>query len=164
MLLGLDEHLHGETGHRQYAARGHLKATAKLVQEDDGLTVTLGLAMAPGWHINAHQPRQDYLIPTTVSLAEAAAGWRLDAIEYPGAEPKKLGFENQLLALYQGNLALRAHLVPTPNALARDGGQIALELRMQACNDRACLPPETLRLDIPLTLTQDARASAAHGQ
>ena len=38
-----------------------------------GLTVrggqaTVEVTIAPGWHVNAHQPRDEFLIPTSVTL------------------------------------------------------------------------------------------------
>ena len=44
--------------------------------------VTLHFRIAPGLHINSHTPSEDYLIPTTFSIPEAA-GVRLEKPAYP---------------------------------------------------------------------------------
>ncbi|MBI5329266.1 MAG: DUF255 domain-containing protein [Betaproteobacteria bacterium] len=142
-LLTAADRLHqGETGPRHYAAHGAVTVNAQAVRRGAnraGLELTL--AIRPGWHINAHQPLQAYLKPTTLTVS--GPNWKLKAIDYPPAEVIRLGFQDEALALYQGKTVLRAEL----ERLAPGVGGIPLELRLQACSDRVCLPPETLRVE-----------------
>lgn len=113
--------------------------------------VELRLAIAPHWHVNAHRPRQAYLIPTTLSLDEQAVGLRLGPVEYPQPEFKSLAFEDQRLALYQGDAIIRARLIRTgSNEPQLKDNLVPLKLRFQGCSNRECLPPETLQLQVPL--------------
>ncbi len=149
-LLTAADRLHsGETGSRQYAGRGAVVASAKIAQQGtdkQGLDATLELTLRikPGWHINAHQPLQPYLIPTALKVS--TPGWKLIDTVYPQAGVTKLGFQKAPLALYQGETLIRAKL--------RRSADVApvthVELRLQACSDQVCLPPETLRLDAAL--------------
>lgn len=132
----------GETGPRQYAGRGAVMAMAHAVPRSKGADVELTLRIKPGWHVNAHQPLQDYLIPTT--LKSVGTDWRIVRVEYPEATVEKLGFQKEALALYQGDVLIRAELQGKAGSAM---GGIPLELRLQTCSDRICLPPETLRLD-----------------
>src|SRR5439155_919999 len=44
--------------------------------------VLVEATIAPGWHVNAHEPRDEFLIPTTVTLTPPA-GVRAGPVEYP---------------------------------------------------------------------------------
>jgi len=100
----------------------------------------LTLAISPGWHINSVDPALDYLIGTQVRLAgqsgDIVANW---------PEPKltELGFSDQPLTTYEGRLTLDLQDLPG------NGAQNRLSIRVQACDDERCLPPETLSLPVP---------------
>ena len=137
-VKALAEHLEGESGAVRYAARGKVRARA----ERAGDRVRVHIDMQPGWHINANEPLQDYLIATTLG---DSAGQSLTGTRYPAPVMRKLGFERNTLALYEGTALLDA-----PLPAARDGQTVTeLSLRLQACDDEVCLPPETLSLIVP---------------
>src|SRR2546426_320716 len=109
--------------------------------------------IAPGWHVNAHQPRDEFLIPTTVTLTPPA-GVRAGAGEYPPPVEKRLGFSGgTTLLLYDGTVRFTATLEGTP---AAGGGPLKAAPRFQAGDDSRCLPPRTLEmvaaLDAPAPL------------
>ena len=154
LLVGLSRLRQGDTGPGQYAARGALRVEARVQPQGAGAanptpTLALDLDLAPGWHLNAHRPLQDYLIPTTVRLAGEVPGWHLGEVRYPNPEVLKLGFQREPLAVYQGRVHIAAALERTPSATTQAQAWIPIELRLQACNDALCLPPETLRLQVP---------------
>jgi thiol:disulfide interchange protein DsbD len=98
------------------------------------------LEVEPGWHINAHQPTESYLIPTAVQLS-VPPGVSSDAIQYPQPERKTFAFaQGKQLLVYEGQLTLRTALhVPADFSGTRIA--IGATLRYQACNDSTCLPP-----------------------
>ena len=124
------------------------------------------LEVAPGWHINAHQPTESYLIPTEVQLT-LPPGVSTDTINYPLPERKAFAFaQGKQLLVYEGQLAIRTALhVPADFSGIRIG--IEAKLRYQACNDSTCLPPATAgaELVVPVSatigVTQPAAAPAA---
>ena len=103
--------------------------------------VQVEVTIAPGWHINAHQPLQDYLIGT--QLEDLDAGLIVDVV-YPEPISRNLGFQSETLALYEEKIIISASLLETRAKLA------ALKIRLQACNDEVCLAPETLTLNLSL--------------
>ena len=143
LLTAADRLRLGETGSRQYAGRGAVAIDARVTQVNgERVGLELALDIRPGWHVNAHRPLQDYLIPTTLTVV--GAGWGLAAADYPAARVARLGFQAEALALYEGEVRIQAELRRLPDAAAR----LPLELRLQACSDQVCLPPETLRLEV----------------
>ncbi len=114
----------------QFFAKG--KGYAQLSRHNNEVIITLSLAN--GWHINSHQPRQKFLIPTALTSKKNV----LDKIQYPKAEIKKLGFSQAKLSLFEGSFQITAGITNASEL----GEQIALSL--QACSDKLCLLPETL--------------------
>ena len=140
LLAAAADLLDGESGALQYAARGKLRVLAK---SPDNRSVNVNIKVAPGWHINADKPLQDYLIGTSLSLPDGSA---LDNTVYPEAKLAVLGFERSELALYDGDITLSASL---PDKT--DGDPLTrITLRLQACSDTICLPPESLNLNLSL--------------
>jgi uncharacterized protein YyaL (SSP411 family) len=144
MLIAAAELQRDESGSRRYAARGKIRLDATVV-DDDKLEIKLDIA--PGWHINADKPLQDYLIGTRLVDGD---GNPLDNTLYPPAKRTVLQFEKSELALYEGQVSIVASL---PSRQPTDGRAILpVVLDLQACNDEVCLAPESLRLNIPLAL------------
>jgi len=145
MLTGADDLFNGEQGSRQYAAYGAVSVIGRTTRlADQRLRLVVDLSIKPGWHINSNKPLDQDLIPTMLQLAEGAKKGRLTNLEYPKAILKSLGFQREILALYEGKIRLAA-IIEEHNS---DTVIIPLELRLQACNDEACLAPEILNLPV----------------
>jgi uncharacterized protein len=146
MLSAIMDHLQGELGTTGYAAQGGIRLQAKLgVQAKRVRQLKIELDIPSGWHLNSNQPGNPDLIGTEVSLA-AGSGWRLKSIHYPSGEDLQLGFQETPISLYSGHLTLEALVEPdseTPPHLT-----LPLEIRLQACNDQVCLPPEQITLRV----------------
>lgn len=136
LLVGALELLNGESGARMYGGRGTVKVEARA--SVDGVAVNI--STAPGWHINAAEPLQDYLIKTQLSAAE---GEPLSNVAYPSAVRRVLGFQSEELALYEGEFSITAQQPEGDNPVR------SIELQLQACSDEICLAPETLVLKVP---------------
>jgi thioredoxin:protein disulfide reductase len=108
----------------------------------DGATAVLQMTIASGWHVNAHDPKDRFLIPTTVEVLPPA-GLRAGAVTYPAAVEKALEFAGgKTLRLYEGKVRIEAPLEGT----ATDAAPVRAKLRYQACDDTTCLPPKTVEL------------------
>ena len=151
-MIGVDELYNGENGAVRSVARGKVKINASYSEANDGV-VELTMKMADGWHINAHKPLQSYLIGTEINQAN---GDSISGLEYPKAITRKLGFDRNELALYEGDVSfsipvekLSADKSSDPSATV-----ISFNVNLQACNDTTCLAPETVTLDLS-TATPD---------
>jgi hypothetical protein len=103
------------------------------------------LKIRPGFHINAREKSEDYLIATDLR-AEAPAGFQMGEVSYPKGALHTFTFSKKPLNVYEDTITLR--LPVTALATAPLGAQhIPLKLRYQACSTEICLPPVTLTLD-----------------
>jgi thiol:disulfide interchange protein DsbD len=106
--------------------------------------------ISPGFHINAHVPSEDYLIPTKVT-ADLPSGVRLVEATYPRGVMRSFRFSKTPLRVYEGSFTVRMKL--HTNDSAPTGTQkIALTVAYQACNQEACLPPTKLPVTAELEI------------
>ena len=145
-LMGVDDLLHGSAGRRAWGAAGKVAATARLEGGDGPPRARITLKIAEGWHINSREPLQEELIPTALAVEEGG-GWRLGEVVYPDAETVRLGFQDEPLSVYQGEIEFVAEI---DRGAVGDLGVVPLRLRVQACDDQVCLRPETLEIELPV--------------
>jgi uncharacterized protein YyaL (SSP411 family) len=98
-------------------------------------TFDVTLRLAPGYHVNAHEPGIEYLIPLEVT-AVADQGIEL-SVEYPAGD---------VYAGPEGTMLVHHDEVRLPVTVTRAGELTAaarLSVTYQVCTDQACLAPET---------------------
>lgn len=111
----------------------------------------------PGFHINAHEASEDYLIPTTLE-ADLPPGFRALGTIYPPGVLRSLKFSAAKLRVYEGRVTLRMKLEATPSApLGRH--ELPLTLRYQACSQEACLPPVKIPVTVQLEVVPAGSAA-----
>ena len=117
--------------------------------------------ISPGFHINAHQPSEDYLIPTKVT-ADLPPGLFLVETTYPRGVMRAFRFSKTPLRVYEGSFTVLMKL--RANGAAPIGPQkINLTVGYQACNQDACLPPTKLPVTADLEIAAaDTPVHPAH--
>lgn len=96
-----------------------------------------------GYHINAHIPSLEYLIPTRVTFQESPS-FSVERVVYPNGKSKKFSFMQSSISVYEGEVHVGVVLDVNPSTPA---GFYTLpgKFLYQACNDQACLPPTSVR-------------------
>ena len=110
------------------------------------LQVPLGIHIRRGYHINSSKPNDPYLIPA--SLAWPGVPLPVVSVAYPPASEVKYDFSDKPLSVYSS----RVEIVTTFEVQSVPEGVEELQgaFRFQACDDKACLPPQTLPVSIPV--------------
>jgi len=121
------------------------------------------LKIRPGFHINAREKSEDYLIATDLK-ADVPAGFKMGEVSYPKGKLRPFTFSKKPLNVYEDTVILRLPLTALPTAPL--GAQhIPLKLRYQACSTEICLPPVTLDVDASFTVAgSSAAAKPAHAE
>lgn len=99
-----------------------------------GAMVRAIVKIAKGFHINAHEPDEPFLIPTVLELRSEEITF--DEPNYP--EPLSLTFPfspDKPMLVYEGTIEIVAHASNVPT------GPVYAKLRYQACDDERCLAP-----------------------
>lgn len=120
--------------------------------------VAVVVGIKTGFHVNAHKPLEDYLIPTNLTPA-LPAGIKELAINYPDGTEKKLSFSDKPLLVYTGSFTVRAKFSAAANA-PLGATKLVFRLQYQACNDSVCLPP----VRIPVVTTIDVAPAGTKPQ
>ncbi len=114
------------------------------------------IAIDDGWHINSNKPLQDRLVPTLIGIKDTP-GATLGSVTYAEGKIARLAFSPDPLSVYQKEVWIDARIDVSEDA-APGALTVALQVEVQACDDRNCLAPETLKL--PLVISVDANAAA----
>jgi DsbC/DsbD-like thiol-disulfide interchange protein len=115
------------------------------------------LKIRPGFHINARQPSEEYLIPTDVRV-ELPAGFKAGDVSYPKGELHTFSFSKKPLNVYEDKVVIRMALSALADAPL--GQQhIPFKVHYQACSVDACLPPVTLAADAAVNVAAQADGS-----
>jgi len=119
--------------------------------------------ISPGFHINAHVPSEDYLIPTKIT-AELPPGVLVVETTYPRGVMRAFRFSKTPLRVYEGSFTVKMKL--RANTSAPLGPQkIGLTVGYQACNQDACLPPTKIPVTADVEIaTVDTPAHPAHAE
>lgn len=129
-------------------------------QAGGAVALTVEAVVAAPWHINAHQPREKFLVPTTLTLT-LPDGVRADPIAYPEPRAKTFAFAGDLeLLVYEGTVPLRTVIHAPSSSTAIP---ITAALRYQACDDTTCLPPATVTQSYTLTTAAAPAAGSDAG-
>jgi cytochrome c biogenesis DsbD-like protein len=120
--------------------------------------VAVVMKIRPGFHVNAREVTEDYLIRTDLH-ADVPAGFKASDVIYPKGTLQTFSFsKNKPLNVYTDSVTLFVPVTALSEAPA--GTQhMPMKLRYQACSAEICLPPVTLNLDVPLNVA--ATPSAA---
>jgi DsbC/DsbD-like thiol-disulfide interchange protein len=102
--------------------------------------------LVPGYHVNSHTPKTEYLIPTALTLMPAS-GVKPGDLAYPPGKLFSFSFDpSEKVDVYEGSFTIRLPVVATPGDHTMDA-----TLKYQACDNAACYPPRTLPVKVIFT-------------
>jgi thioredoxin:protein disulfide reductase len=125
------------------------------------MRIALRFELPGEWHVNAHEPLDDFLIPTVLSIEEMA-GMTVENMVYPEPARMAFAFSEEEMAVYPAvfylGIVLRADA-----SLAPGGYTAQASLQYQACNDNQCAPPQNRAIEIPVrVLPPDQQPETQH--
>jgi hypothetical protein len=120
--------------------------------------VAVVMKIKPGFHVNAREVTEDYLIPTDLR-ADVPPGFKISDVVYPKGTLQTFAFsKDKKLNVYTDSVTVRLPLTALPNAPT--GPQhLPMKLKYQACSMEICLPPVTKEVDATINVV--AAPSAA---
>lgn len=112
--------------------------------------VALKVDVAETWHINSDKPKEDFLIPTELTLSDIS-GFKIIKKAYPEAKEYKFSFSETPLSVWEGEFYIGA-LIKVDESIKPGKYQLIFNLDYQACNNQSCLAPtyvsDTLEIEI----------------
>ena len=112
--------------------------------------VKLPLQLREGYHMNTNMPPDPYLIPLRLTWDSGPISAE---VVYPKPELHKVEFSAAPLPVFSGRFELVTRF-KVPASVQPGLVNIPGKLRYQACNDRMCLPPKTVDLTLPVSVSR----------
>jgi thioredoxin:protein disulfide reductase len=145
----------GQGSERVIKATGYVSVDG--VRPGDKFKVAVAVEVGEGYHINAHHPSLEFLIPTTVKF-EPPAGVSLAEEKYPAPKHRKFEFAPDTeLAVHEGTVFITAD-AEAGKTVTPAATKIRAIVTVQACNDSQCLAPADLTVEIPLSFLTTKQA------
>jgi hypothetical protein len=119
-------------------AQGNARDKISVDADREKKRLAVTFEMDEGWHVNNNPASLDHLIPISLSADTSLAS--LSSVEYPKGERMTFKFSDQSLSVCEGLTTIAAGLHPRTDNLET----VDVKFRYQACNDRKCLPPDTI--------------------
>jgi thiol:disulfide interchange protein DsbD len=123
---------------------------AKSLKPGARFSVKLVAKIESGWHLYSLKPIADGPIPTRIWIAEGQPFSLASAVQAPEpttSQDKTLGME---VEFYEGETPFT---LPVKIAAGAAGAQtLTVSASYQSCNDKLCLPPKTVKVQIPVTV------------
>jgi DsbC/DsbD-like thiol-disulfide interchange protein len=112
--------------------------------------IDLHVTIKEGYHIQAHVVYDEFLVPTTIELADGEAVSAL-SMKFPPGRKFRLEGSSDYLYVYDESFAITISF--KVNKKVRPGKySVKGKLDYQACDMKTCLRPRTANFAIPLTI------------
>jgi thiol:disulfide interchange protein DsbD len=112
----------------------------------DGVTVRLSAKIEDGWHLYALKLPPDGPIPTRIWIPEDQPFKVVGEIRAPKPHTTFDSNFNMDVSYYEGSADFEVPVKPATTARQT----LHIKTSYQSCNDRLCLPPKTVTLDIDI--------------
>jgi DsbC/DsbD-like thiol-disulfide interchange protein len=119
----------------------------------------LELTIRPGFHINDQRPAEPDLFPTSLTWP-ASPGLSFGPAVFPAPRKYKPSFASQPMEVHDGRILLRVSLQVAQGA-APGPRDLKAKVVFQACDDQACLMPETLEVPLGITVAPAGKPGQA---
>jgi thiol:disulfide interchange protein DsbD len=124
---------------------------SKPVRPGARFTVKLVAEIEKGWHLYSMKPLPDGPIPTRIWIGEGQQFELAGSVTAPPPQAVHDPNFNMEVEFYDGSTAFT---LPVRTASKATAGvqKLQVSASYQSCNDKICLPPRTVRIDIPVEI------------
>ncbi len=126
----------------EQVAKLKIYKSAEQAHQDGGIILALQLNINDGWHVNSNKPHDEFLIPIRISVTTDFSKEKNEII-FPEPEDIKLEFSEEPVSVFEGNPVFGS-VVKIPGDVELGNKNIIVKVTYQACNDKTCMPPETI--------------------
>jgi thiol:disulfide interchange protein DsbD len=130
-----------------------VEAPSKPLKPGARFTVKLTANIQAGWHIYSLKPIEDGPLPTRIWVAEGQPFQLAGPIK--GDQPQTMQDPtlHMDVELYEGSAAFSLPLKVAAGT-APGAQNLVVNVQAQSCNNSICLPPATVKVEVPVTVAQ----------
>ena len=122
------------------------------VNQGDSSVIYIGVEVKEGYHIQANQLDDEFLIPTTLTI-KAETHIMTSQLTFPPSKKFRLEGSDNYLKVYDGSFDISL-VFKTTGTIHRGRFNLAATFRYQACDSKSCLTPRTIDFLIPIEVTR----------
>ena len=125
----------------------------KAVKAGAKFTVKLTAHVQEGWHFYSMKPIEDGPVPTRIWIAEGQPFELAGPIKADEPQTLQDPTLHMEVELYEGgaSFVLPVHVAANAPAGAKS---LVVNAQTQSCNNSMCLPPTTVKVELPVTITR----------
>jgi len=145
--------------------QAHIKAllaNKDTIHPGSEVKVNVKVSVSPSWHINSNKPNDDFLIPSKLEISSPEK-IKLVKVVYPKGEELKFDFSEKPLSVYENEVTFDA-LLKIPAEIKSGTHKIIFTLEYQACNNKTCMPPNSVSDTLSLLVTGETTVASADSQ
>lgn len=126
---------------------------ARAVKPGAAFSLKVVARINSGWHIYGLKPVADGPIPTRVWIPEGQPARLAGPVQADEPQTMQDPSFNMEVQLYEGEAAftLPLRLVPSAGPGAQ---KIVVNASYQSCDNKICLPPKTVKVEVPVTVAK----------
>ena len=114
-------------------------------------TVKLLAEVQEGWHLYSLKPMAEGPIPTRIWIAEGQPFSLAGAVHAPDPRVMQDPSFGMEVELYEGEAVFTVPVKVAPGA-APGAQKLVVSASYQSCNNTLCLPPKTVKVEVPVTI------------
>ena len=107
----------------------------------------LKVATLPGFHVNSNKPKDEFLIPLTLTWTSGPL--ETISVVYPPPQDLKVG--NDILSVLTGTFQIETQFKAGEKPPAGPSAMVG-KLHYQACNNQMCFRPSTVEVRVPVVV------------
>jgi len=125
------------------------------IHPGESFKVAFFLSITPGWHINGPEQADEFLIPSELIIDEEDE-IKVLKLYYPEPESGRFEYSEAELPVYEGEIFLGA-IIKVSDDVALKKHSLKASLLYQPCDDRTCMAPKTLELEVPFNVVSPSK-------
>lgn len=112
-------------------------------------TGKLTAELRQGFHVNSNTPADEYLIPLRLTWTNSPL--QVEQVTYPKPQLETYDFSPKPVSVFSGTFDILTRFKVPPN-IAPGLAMVTGKLRYQACNNKECLAPKTVDVQLPVNV------------
>ena len=125
----------------------------KSVKAGGRFNVRLVAQIQDSWHLYSMKPIEDGPVPTRIVLADGGTFQLVGAIKGDAPQTMQDPTLKMEVELYEGSAGF-ALPVKVAAGAAPGVQTMTVNATYQTCNNKMCLPPKTVKVEVPITITK----------
>lgn len=164
LIMFISSSVYPQFGEKQSLVKLQSKHEQYNAVQGDKIKIDFDVFVEETWHINSNKPKEEYLIPSSLEFVQDKNehGITLESVRFPAASDLKFEFSDEPVSVFQGNFKVTAY-IKTPENISPGKYSVSFKLKYQACNNKTCLPPNSIEDEVYLNIVSKQKDSTNLG-